>query len=104
MLAELRLAEWAHMLGFRGHFSTKSRRYSTTLSALRAARLDHNQREHHITTGRLPFDDEDQVLVITDWRYLGQGMSPGEVILTAALTGQPLPPLDPFVTAQGSAA
>jgi hypothetical protein len=28
------------MLGFGGHFSTKSRRYSTTLGALRQARCD----------------------------------------------------------------
>ena len=27
------LGKWAHMLGFRGHFSTKSRRYSVTLGA-----------------------------------------------------------------------
>jgi hypothetical protein len=92
-LAELRLAEWAHMLGFRGHFSTKSRRYSTTLGALRTARMAFNQREHEITTGRLPFDDEDQVLVIAHWRYLGQGLTPGEALLAAALTGTPLPPL-----------
>jgi integrase len=39
-LADLRLRAWAHMLGFRGHFSTKSRRYSTTLGALRDARAD----------------------------------------------------------------
>jgi hypothetical protein len=38
-LARLRLREWAHMLGFGGHFSTKSRRYSTTLGALRRARV-----------------------------------------------------------------
>jgi replication initiator protein RepSA len=31
------LRRWAHMLGFRGHFATKSRRYSTTLRALWAA-------------------------------------------------------------------
>src|SRR5215216_6267636 len=37
-LARLRLRKWAHMLGFGGHFSTKSRRYSTTLTALRHAR------------------------------------------------------------------
>jgi hypothetical protein len=30
-LRRLRLRKWAHMLGFGGHFSTKSRRYSTTL-------------------------------------------------------------------------
>jgi hypothetical protein len=38
-LAGLRLGRWAHMLGFGGHFSTKSRRYSTTLGALRRARV-----------------------------------------------------------------
>jgi hypothetical protein len=38
-LARLRLRKWAHMLGFGGHFSTKSRRYSTTLGALRRARV-----------------------------------------------------------------
>jgi hypothetical protein len=38
-LGKLRLRKWAHMLGFGGHFSTKSRRYSTTLGALRRARV-----------------------------------------------------------------
>ncbi|WP_348638601.1 replication initiator [Actinomadura madurae] len=94
--AGLRLAEWAHMLGFRGHFSTKSRRYSVTLGRLRADRIEHNQREHdEITTGRLPLFEDDQVLVIAHWCYLGQGMTPGEALLTAALTGQPLPHLSP---------
>ncbi|WP_349666516.1 replication initiator [Actinomadura xylanilytica] len=88
--ATLRLAEWAHMLGFRGHFSTKSRRYSTTLGALREARMMHNEREHPATTGRLPFED-DEILVIAHWRYVGQGLTPGEMLLTAALTGKPLP-------------
>jgi hypothetical protein len=37
-LARLRLRKWAHMLGFGGHFSTKSRCYSTTLGAIRRAR------------------------------------------------------------------
>jgi replication initiator protein RepSA len=36
-LTSLRLRKWAHMLGFGGHFSSKSRRYSTTLGALRRA-------------------------------------------------------------------
>ncbi|MFC9973488.1 replication initiator [Spirillospora sp. NPDC127200] len=91
-MADLRLTEWAHMLGFRGHFSTKSRRYSTTLGALRQARADHNQREQQITTGRLPFED-DQVLVLAHWRYVGQGLTPGEALYTAALSGRPLPSL-----------
>jgi hypothetical protein len=37
-LDSLRLRAWAHMLGFRGHWSTKSRRYSTTFTVLRRAR------------------------------------------------------------------
>ena len=35
----LRLRAWAHMLGFGGHWSTKSRRYSTTFTVLRRARV-----------------------------------------------------------------
>lgn len=46
-----RLRRWAHMLGYGGHFSTKSRRYSITLKAIRAARTiwrrSHGQ--HHTT-------------------------------------------------------
>ena len=34
----LNLRRWAHMLGFRGHFLTKSHRYSATFTALRAVR------------------------------------------------------------------
>jgi hypothetical protein len=37
-LEGLRLRPWAHMLGFGGHWSTKSRRYSTTFTVLRRAR------------------------------------------------------------------
>jgi hypothetical protein len=52
-LADLRLAAWAHMLGFRGHFSTKSRHYSTTFGALRAERAQH-QRDHAPTESLWP--------------------------------------------------
>ncbi|WP_084959568.1 replication initiator [Thermoactinospora rubra] len=88
-LADLRLAQWAHMLGFRGHFATKSRRYSTTLGALRAAREEHRRTEQ-ITTGRLPLFEEDTVLVIAHWEYAGRGLSAGDQLLAAALTGTPL--------------
>lgn len=85
-LADLRLVHWAHMLGFRGHFSTKSRRYSTTLGKLRAARTEHVRGEQ-VTTGRLPLFDKDTVLVISHWEYAGQGFSVGDALLSAALTG-----------------
>ncbi|MBB2745057.1 UNVERIFIED_ORG: hypothetical protein FHR35_004906 [Microbispora rosea subsp. rosea] len=83
-LAELRVTQWAHMLGFRGHFSTRSRRYSTTLGDIRADRQNH-ARDEDITTGRLPLLDEDTVLVISEWEYVGKGYSPGDA-LVAALT------------------
>ncbi|MFI6325502.1 replication initiator [Nonomuraea sp. NPDC050556] len=92
-LKDLRLAEWAHMLGFRGHFSTRSRAYSTTLGALRAAREVH-ARDHEITTGRLPLFDEDTVLVVSEWEYAGKGHSAGDQLLAAALTGTRLPGMD----------
>jgi len=43
----LRLRLWAHTLGYRGHWATRSRRYSTTLKALRKAR----RQWHHDTNG-----------------------------------------------------
>ncbi|MFD2357310.1 replication initiator [Nonomuraea ferruginea] len=88
-LAELRLAEWAHMLGFRGHFSTRSRRYSTTLGELRAARERFVHTEE-VTHGRLPLFEEDTVLVISEWEYAGKGHSLGDQLLAAALTGNQL--------------
>jgi len=42
------LRRWAHMLGFGGHFLTKTRRYSVTFTALRASRTIHRRAE---TTG-----------------------------------------------------
>jgi hypothetical protein len=77
------------MLGFRGHFSTRSRHYSTTLGELRAAREQH-ARDHEITTGRLPLFDEDTVLVISDWAYAGKGYSLGDQIIAAAITNAPV--------------
>ncbi|MEK8144118.1 replication initiator [Streptomyces sp. M10(2022)] len=49
--AELKLWKWAHMLGFRGHFSTKSRAYSTTLGALRDVRRAWRTAQAHARTG-----------------------------------------------------
>jgi hypothetical protein len=71
-LKELRLAAWAHMLGFRGHFSTKSRAYSVTLGSLRAERAAH-QREYAIAAGLQPDLDPGTTLVLTDWHYAGRG-------------------------------
>ncbi|MFB9833813.1 replication initiator [Actinoallomurus acaciae] len=99
-LEDLRLTAWAHMLGFRGHFSTKSRAYSTTLAALRAARAEYQRAERPVSTGRLPFDD-DTVLVTSHWAYVGQGLTNGEALLAAAITATRLPVTAP---AEGLAA
>lgn len=88
-LADLRLTHWAHMLGFRGHFSTKSRGYSINLGDIRAERADY-MRADASTTGRLPLFDEDTILVIAHWTYAGKGLSTGDHLLAAALTGTPL--------------
>ncbi len=42
-----RMRRWAHMLGYGGHFFTKSRRYSATFRQLRQARVDY-RRAHHL--------------------------------------------------------
>jgi hypothetical protein len=74
-LEHLRLTAWAHMLGFRGHFSTKSRTYSTTLGALREARATH-QRAYATALGLIPATDPETTLVIGDWHYAGRGSPP----------------------------
>jgi hypothetical protein len=81
------LARWAHMLGFRGHFSTKSRRYSTTLGALRQVRADYRARQERRERG-LPEDLDDtegSTLVLAHWTYAGQGHTPGESWLAASI-------------------
>ncbi|MFI9730685.1 replication initiator protein RepSA [Streptomyces sp. NPDC052092] len=81
------LARWAHMLGFRGHFSTKSRRYSTTLGALRQTRADYRARQERRERGLSEdLDDTDgSTLVLAHWTYAGHGHSPGESWLAASI-------------------
>jgi hypothetical protein len=64
-----RLRRWAHMLGFGGHFGTRSRRYSTTLRALRAARRAWRRRE--LVESR--DYTEDTTLIVGSWAYVGTG-------------------------------
>jgi hypothetical protein len=88
-LSRLRLRKWAHMLGFNGHFSTKSRRYSTTLGALRRARVSYAIRRRR--GGALPLDawgqpeDEQTAIVVATWSYIGSGyQTTGEAWLAAS--------------------
>ncbi|OXS33069.1 replication initiator [Streptomyces sp. XY006] len=79
------LARWAHMLGFRGHFSTKSRRYSTTLGALRQVRADYRAAQQREALGLPHLDDnpEATTLTLAHWTYAGHGHTPGESWLAA---------------------
>ena len=69
----LNLHRWAHMLGFRGHFLTKSQRYSTTFRAIRGERRTWRLREDLAQLGRETDDpgthavDLDSVVVVNDW-------------------------------------
>lgn len=92
----LLLGKWEHALGFRGHFSSKSRRYSVTLGALRRARA----RWHRVTADaaqrgetldvaelerRLLAGDDDTTLVVGEWSFAGTGWpNPGDAELAAA--------------------
>jgi hypothetical protein len=74
--ADTRLCKWAHMLGYGGHFLTKSRRYSTTFGILRRVRVEHRRRQRWPDGERDPWGrelDETVVLVLTDWSYAGTG-------------------------------
>jgi hypothetical protein len=85
-IAHLNLRKWAHMLGFRGHFSTKSRRYSTTLGALRGTRRQwRTNAAHGRILDQLPAHEREHTTLVTEssWQYLGLGYSPGEQLLAA---------------------
>ncbi len=77
--AELNLRKWAHMLGFRGHFLTKSKLYSTTFGAIRGERRTWRLSETLAQLGRDTDDPNttaaglDSVTVINDWRLIGIG-------------------------------
>jgi hypothetical protein len=76
-LEALRLRAWAHMLGFGGHWSTKSRRYSTTFTVLRRARVAYAKRRR--ARDGVPLDawgrpeDDQAVIVVATWVYVGSG-------------------------------
>lgn len=91
------LAHWSHMLGFRGHFSSKSPSYSTTLGALRQVRADFRAEQAHadlrerlLADGLPDLDDlpEAETLVLAHWAYAGSGLTPGESLLNAGIVEQ----------------
>ena len=63
------LHRWAHMFGYRGHFATKSRRYSTTMRVLRAARRDWQRRQNPL----LYRHRDNAVITETNMQWAGRG-------------------------------
>jgi hypothetical protein len=79
------LRRWAHMLGYRGHFATKSRRYSTTMRALRTARRNWKRRQH-LTA--VPHADK-TVITLTDLEWAGRGWrTAGDAVLALSAAAQ----------------
>ncbi|QEU94642.1 plasmid replication initiator protein [Streptomyces kanamyceticus] len=72
----LRLRAWTHSLGYRGHILTKSRSYSTTYAALRAARAVHAHKGP---------DDVSTTQVEANWRYAGSGHTAGATLIAATV-------------------
>ncbi len=65
------VCRWVHMIGFRGHFASKSRRYSTTLGAIRGERRAYRQQQAAEHARELL--DEDTTLVVSHWEFTGLG-------------------------------
>ncbi|MCL2419620.1 MAG: hypothetical protein FWD04_10030 [Conexibacteraceae bacterium] len=66
-----RIRRWAHQLGYGGHCFTKSRRYSNTFKALRAARVDHAAHQADSAAEAAAKSDHNLVR-ISAWTYAGR--------------------------------
>jgi hypothetical protein len=56
-----------------GHFASKSRRYSTTLGAIRRERRAYRQRQSAEHARELAPDEQDTTLVVARWEFVGLG-------------------------------
>lgn len=88
---QARFRSWAHMLGYGGHFLTKSRRYSVTFGQLRQARTEHRRAARPRNADRDAWGrllDETVVLVLpVIWTYEGIGYTtatPGAELAAAS--------------------
>ncbi len=87
------IGRWLHTLGYRGHITTKSRRYSTTMGALRAIRATwtRQQATNNAASQHDPIGVERNALVNGDevwWEFDRAGhATPGDrtLVVSAAL-------------------
>jgi hypothetical protein len=73
--------QWAHMLGYGGHFLTKSRAYSVTFGRLRADRAEYRRSLRYDPTQLDPWGRpvcESTVLFLGSWAYAGSGIAPSD--------------------------
>jgi len=88
---EIRPQLWAHSCGFRGHFLTKSRRWSTTFGALRDERqqwrLAHRpDRPSEANASDDAVDATTDEVEVREWNYEGSGyLTTGDVCLARNL-------------------
>ena len=87
------LRRWAHMLGFGGHFLTKARRYSVTLTALRQARITY-RRSQDTGPDYQPLrpqdaDDPQAAIILATLSYAGAGWhATGDALLANTAADQ----------------
>ena len=80
------LGGWLHTLGYRGHVTTKTRHYSTTMGELRGRR-DAWRREQRRPENQDDGDSQDPIE--TEWRYNGCGhTTEGERFLALSAAGR----------------
>ena len=88
---EIRPQLWAHSCGFRGHFLTKSRRWSTTFGSLRDERqqwrvANRGGRSIDVNPGDDVVDGIADKAVVREWNYEGSGyLTTGDVCLARNL-------------------
>ena len=76
-----RLRRWAHMLGFGGHFLTKSRRYSITFALLRSSRVEFRRTQTAGPEQTEP-DGTPTTLIVNFLQFVGSGwQTPADAML-----------------------
>lgn len=81
------LGRWLHTLGYRGHITTKTRGFSTTMGALRARRDAWHREQHGAAGGESEETSPDRCEA--DWRYNGCGhTTEGERYLALSAAGR----------------
>jgi len=63
------IGRWLHTLGYRGHTTTKSRRYSTTMTALRAVRAEWTRAQKTDAKSTAEQYDQNAERSVADWEF-----------------------------------